>query len=582
MTGKISGRFLKAFPILFVSLITMLLYLHTRIPTVGLIDSGELAAGCYLLNILHPTGYPLYTILGRLFSLLPLGSVVNRVALLSAVFSVSGISVFLLLCRKLKFNLISSSATALLIAVSPALWSVSVDAEVHSLTFFMGILLWLVLMDTTDPRKLLLWSYIAGLTLTNHLTGLWSVIGMTTTSILTRRRQLIRTAPIMLLLFLLGLSLYLYLMLRARARPLFAWGNPVDLQRLWWHITGRQYRVWMFSSSASQVGHNVSYGLLLIARTFAYLLIPVILYGGFILFRQLRPLAIGLTLTVLLCLAYAANYGIPDIDAYYLPAIIPLGIFAVQGLEHLLPRLGKLKYIVLILPLIILFLNYPHQNRNQDWVAYDQALNTLNSADFNAIIITDWWDIYAPVFYLQEVEKIRPDVCIIDKELVRRSWYFKYLEKKYPWLTHNSSTEIDQFLRQLILFEHQLPYDPVTIQESYIRLLRSLVVNNPDRPTYTTFSANSSNDAKQLLAGFQLVPVGILYQIRTDTLIPKFDYSTLNIRIPRFGLNQRHKFNLDRYRLFVQSRIQILKRQNRISEAQQVEEWYKKSFPVFL
>ena len=46
-------------------------YFFTLAPRVGLIDSGELAMGCHFLNILHPTGYPLYTVLGRLASLFP-------------------------------------------------------------------------------------------------------------------------------------------------------------------------------------------------------------------------------------------------------------------------------------------------------------------------------------------------------------------------------------------------------------------------------------------------------------------------------------------------------------------------------
>lgn len=71
-------------------------YLLTRAPTVGLIDSGELAAGCYLLNILHPTGYPMWTLLGRIATLFPLGTVVNRVAVLSAFFSAVGGGHFLL------------------------------------------------------------------------------------------------------------------------------------------------------------------------------------------------------------------------------------------------------------------------------------------------------------------------------------------------------------------------------------------------------------------------------------------------------------------------------------------------------
>ena len=76
-------------------------YLITLSPTVGLIDSGELAAGCNLLNVLHPTGYPLYTMLGRLASLVPVATVVNRVAALSAALAACGVGLFLLLGLRL-------------------------------------------------------------------------------------------------------------------------------------------------------------------------------------------------------------------------------------------------------------------------------------------------------------------------------------------------------------------------------------------------------------------------------------------------------------------------------------------------
>jgi hypothetical protein len=499
--------------------------------------------------------------------------------LLSALFSTIGILFFLLLSQKLKVHLIIGMVVGLLIAVSPPLWSVSVDAEVYSLTFFLSVLLWLVVViNPRLPHGLLLYSYLSGLTLTNHLTGLWTVLGTVATLILTRRRQMFRVVPQLIIFFLLWLSPYLFLLLRARAQPLFAWGNPVDFERLWWHITGRQYQVWMFSSALSNVLNNARYAGMLIARTFGYLLVPIVIYGAIIIFRQHRQLAIGLIVTILLTLLYATNYGIPDIDAYYLPAVIALAIFLMLGIEELIQRLGKPFYLVAAVPLAMLLINYPQQNRNQDWVAYDQALNILKSADTNAIIITDWWDIYAPVFYLQQVEHLRPDVCIIDKELVRRSWYFNYLNKKYPALTRNSRSEIELFQQYLRLFEHRLPYDPVAIQESYIRLLRSFFVNNPDRPAYTTFDTTASSDARQLLAGFQTVPVGILYQIRTDSLIPEFDYRQLQVRIPRFGLNNRSRFNLDRYRIFIQQRVALLLCHNRTVEAQQAQEWYLNQF----
>ncbi len=563
--------------------LVFLVYLFTLSPTVGLIDSGELATGCYLLNILHPTGYPLFTILGRLATLVPLGTVVNRLAVTSALFSTAGVGLFLLLCRQLGFRPLTSAGVGALLALSPSIWSVSTDVEVYSLTFLLTISVWLAAVGC----RLSLFGYIAGLTLTNHMSGLTAVLGAMLAMIGQHRRHFIRYLTKIGLFFLLGLSLYLFLLLRARCEPLFCWGNPVNLERFWWHITGRQYQVWMFSLPFSEVIKNGVKGLSLLARTFGYVLIPFILIGFFQLFREKRGLTVGLTLTILLAFIYAINYSIPDIEAYYIPALVPLAIFCVAGLDWLstlgIDLKSKIKnigfWILAVVVVMVFFLNYPVQNRRSDWVAYDQAMNTLISADSNAIIITDWWDTYAPIFYLQVIEKVRPDVCIIDKELIRRSWYFNYLAKAYPWLIERSKSEMENYLIHLNRFEHNIPYNPVAIQESYINLLRSFILFSPERPAYTTFPADANPDAWQLLSGFNLVPVGVLLQIRTDTVIPDFNYSRLRVRLPRFHLDERHRVNLDRYRFFVQRRIDLLKAKGREKEAQDIANWYQETFP---
>lgn len=66
-----------------------LVYLHTLAPSVSTIfdDSLEFQLVCYLPGIAHPTGYPLYTLLGKLFTYLPLGDVAYRVNLMSAFFA---------------------------------------------------------------------------------------------------------------------------------------------------------------------------------------------------------------------------------------------------------------------------------------------------------------------------------------------------------------------------------------------------------------------------------------------------------------------------------------------------------------
>ncbi len=142
----------------------------------------------------------------------------------------------------------------------------------------------------------------------------------------------------------------------------------------------------------------------------------------------------------------------------------------------------------------------------------------------------------------------------------------------------NSRVEVQRFLNQLKRFEHNQPYDPIVIQENYITLLRSFITNNPERPAYTTFPFAADNDSRQLITGFNLVPMGILIQVRTDSLVPEFDYHRLRVRVPRLGMDERSRLNLNRYRLFVLARIALLKRLNRTFEAVAVENWYFEEF----
>ena len=62
------------------------LAIYTRTLTPGLLhgDSGEFQTLAYLLGHTHPTGYPIYLLLAKLLTFLPLGDVAYRVNLFSA------------------------------------------------------------------------------------------------------------------------------------------------------------------------------------------------------------------------------------------------------------------------------------------------------------------------------------------------------------------------------------------------------------------------------------------------------------------------------------------------------------------
>ncbi len=559
---------------LLVGLVLLGLYLLTMTPAVGLIDSGELAAGCRMLGVLHPTGYPLYTMLGRLASLVPAGTVLGRVAFLSALLAAVGAGLAWVLARRVAGEATSAGVAAAVVGLSLPVWSVATDAEVHALTLVLVVLVWYAASRAREGRWLLLWAYLSGLALCNHMSALSAVLGAWLAVALELRRDMLRRLPALLALGLLGLSCYAFLVLRARAGPLFAWGNPVDLERLLWHVTGRQYQVWMFSLPFSEVMANAGRGLLLLARSFGYVLVPVVLYGVVRLFQEKRALAAGLSASAVLSFGYAVNYSIPDIEAYYIPCAVSLAVFGAAGLAGLARRLGRWRHLAWIAAGLVLALNFRDADRRRDYAAHDQAVAVLESVEPGGILLTDWWDIYAPVFYLQHVEGLRPDVCIIDKELVRRSWYVRYLGIEYPWLAAKSERETTQYLTLLDLFERRRPYDGEAIQAAYIALIESFVRNNPDRPAYATFLPGSSADASQLFRDRNWVPIGVVLALRADSLLPEFDYARLRPR-PLARADRRTRLVFDRFTLFGKVRQEALLRAGRTDAAALVADWVR-------
>lgn len=71
-----------------------LFYFFTLAPGLNHTDAGELALVADSLGVAHPTGYPLFTILGWLFLKIPIGPVIWQMNLLALLFTVGGVYVF--------------------------------------------------------------------------------------------------------------------------------------------------------------------------------------------------------------------------------------------------------------------------------------------------------------------------------------------------------------------------------------------------------------------------------------------------------------------------------------------------------
>ena len=160
------------------------LYVKTLAPTLLMADPAEFQLACYTLGIAHPTGYPLYLILGWLWShLVAIGDAAYRVNLLSAVFAACATGLFYLLVLRVLRGVwhgsseplvrVLAALATLTLAVSRTFWSQALQAEVYALNSLFVVALLLLLLRWSESRStqvLRLAALIYGLSLTHHST----------------------------------------------------------------------------------------------------------------------------------------------------------------------------------------------------------------------------------------------------------------------------------------------------------------------------------------------------------------------------------------------------------------------------
>ena len=180
-----------AFVILILSFIV---YYKTMAPTVSYWDCGEFIAVSYTLGVPHPPGSPLFLLLGRIASLLPISEdIAFRVNVLSPL--ASAFAVFFLYLSIVQVvnhwrGKLESSTDALVVfgagivgsltfAFTDSHWFNAVEAEVYAFsTFFTAIVVWLILLwsekadEKGHERYILIIAYMIGLATGLHLLNL--------------------------------------------------------------------------------------------------------------------------------------------------------------------------------------------------------------------------------------------------------------------------------------------------------------------------------------------------------------------------------------------------------------------------
>ena len=499
--------------ILFASLaflLPLLVYLYTLCPTVPAGDGGELICAAHDLGIAHPTGYPLFCLLGRLFTLLlPLGSVALRLNLMSAVFAALTTLMTFFLAREMipppghedtASGSLTALMTALILAFSRTFWAQAIQTEVYALHAFLvaaALLILVVWRRSGDGRLIYLGAFLFGLSLTNHTSAV--IVGGPFLFVLVRHRVQARPGKILpgfLLFFVLGISLYLYLPWRSALEPPNDWGDPETLNRLWNHLTARLYHRHFVLATPAAVTRNLSTYIRLLTGQFGPQLFLLGLPGAIWLAMKRRTLFFLLLVTWAMNVLLATSYDITDIEAYYLPSAIVwalwIGLSVSWALAQVMPRMGRagsrlLSIIaVAVLAGVPLAVNVSQVSQRGETIARDYGRNILDSVEPQAILLSFSDSELIPILYLHQVESNRPDISMLGL----------------------TSTE-DQLRRFL---GHQEDLSSVGMGQ----LVRMLMERSRRPINITKEHMSPQNDVIQAV-GIPLEPFGLVYHVVRDS-----------------------------------------------------------------
>ncbi len=469
------------------ALLAFLLYFRTLAP--GLLggDSGEFQFAAWLAGFVHPTGYPLYLILGYLWShLLPWHDPAWRMNAFSAFWGGVATSLTYLLARRILAvglpanqptnQLINQLTTrlpalfaALTFAVTPTFWSQAVIAEVYTLhaAFVAAVLLGLVSYAASrNSRTLYATAALYGLSLAHHRTMLLLAPTIALYLWLNRRapqnarstpRSALSTCLLVSLCLLLPLLLYAYLPLRGPQTPYaqvrvgpgqeLALYEPTAAGFLT-QVSGRTFQgaIGDAADAAARIGPTIQK----LANEVTWGGIALGLAGLIALARRNRRLLALTGLSFTAIVAFNLFYGIGDIAAFYIPAYLIWALWTAVGVDWgqralsralrtacpVVPGAAYRKlqtangrpstlvnlsscflvslfpcFLALLLPAYLLITHFGSIDQSRNTQAREAWTRILAAGiPQDAILVSNDRDEMMPLWYMQQVESVRPDL----------------------------------------------------------------------------------------------------------------------------------------------------------------------------
>lgn len=433
---------------------TFAIYLRTMAPSVAELfdDSLEFQLVAPRMAISHPTGYPLFSVLIKLFTFLPVGDIAYRVNLATALFGALAIAVLYAVTRRLVRSRMAGVVAVLAFAIGETFWSQAVLAEVYTLQALLTAgMLWIALEwgqtrpigDEKMPLRTLFSSpipvaFFFGLMLTHHRMSLLLLPALAV-YVLSYDRTFLRqprTLLAMLVAFVLPLLLYLYIPIRGLATSSLdgTYQNTLSGFTSW--VLASSYNVFLTQNPFNQE-REAGYYFDLFLRQFSWVGLALGAVGFAALARHKPREWLLLAIAFAANLAFGLTYRVADIDVFFIPSFLFAALFIAVGIDWLgqvpsniltserlhAPSAVLLLALTALIPLSLLAANFKTVDMSQKWDVHDYGVDVLSQPlPANSTVVGILGEMTL-LRYFQETAGLRPDVQTVaaDKEPARLS-----------------------------------------------------------------------------------------------------------------------------------------------------------------
>jgi hypothetical protein len=474
-------------------LVSIIIYIFTLNPALFRNDSPETITACITLGVSHPPGYPLHTLIGRLFSFSSVGNPAFTLNLFSAFLAAIGVCLLAaniwMLCqpsiqtpsRRIGNDIFTLSACAIgaiALAFSKNYWSCALSAKgsiyilqiVVELTLILHLQRWVrhqLNSHKTQPNhQLYFFLFLFSLGLINHWPTQVLLIPalILLALLLARDRRLNKNKLVKFKTILMSaafasvvLSTYLYLPLRSHLYPALNFGAPYTFSRFIDSVFRTGYfKIETYASAVETALPNIwqkaAYIFAHLVNESHFSFFIAALFGIWFLYKEGRKTYLSASLLVVLTavfinLVYLQVQPIEfwHMDDHLLTVDWVMALLGAYGIFGFLNAIGKTSFfsrsnfrkvlaLVLLLcaiPALAFFKNLPANNQTREFLYYGYGQAALKSTDENAGFFAESDYDYFSLLYLKEVEMKRPDVYLFLTSFLMKDYEYEIIPRRY-------------------------------------------------------------------------------------------------------------------------------------------------------